>query len=112
MTEIEKQVAGYLRELNLWWVYESPIFVYDDKERPRVWTPDFFIPKLGMYIEVWGSENRSHEYREDLQKNGYKVVFVHCYEEEKWKGFLVKQIMAVEESRHSEVVKMFNSVIK
>jgi hypothetical protein len=36
MEESEKLVADYLRELNLWWIYESPVFVYDEKERPRV----------------------------------------------------------------------------
>ncbi|MCJ7635429.1 hypothetical protein MUP77_23945 [Candidatus Bathyarchaeota archaeon] len=112
MTETEKQVANYLKELGLWWAFESPVFVYDDKERPRVWTPDFYIPKLGMYVEVWCSENISHEYRERIyRKNGYNVIFVHCYKREKWKSFLVKRIMGIEESRHSEVIKMFNSLV-
>lgn len=57
MEESEKIVAHFLRELNIWWIYESPVFVYDEKERPRVWTPDFYLPKLGMYVEVCGSEN-------------------------------------------------------
>lgn len=52
MTPHEKEVANYLQELGLWWQYESPVFVYDEKDRPRVWTPDFYIPKLGMYVEV------------------------------------------------------------
>ena len=62
-------VSSFLRELNLWWSYETPVFVFDEKERPRVWTPDFYIPKLGMYIEVCGSENpKSYEYREKIYK--------------------------------------------
>ena len=40
MEDSEKQVTDYLRELDLWWVYEFPVFVYDEKKRPRVWTPD------------------------------------------------------------------------
>jgi hypothetical protein len=113
MTESEKQVADFLREFCLFWVYESPICVYDNKERPRVWPPDFYLPKLGMYIEVCGSERIPFEYREEIyRKNGYHVVFVQVYKEEKWKSFLMKRIMAIEESRHSEVMKMFNSVLK
>lgn len=54
MANSEKQVADYLRELDLWWVYEFPVFVYDEKKRPRVWTPDFQIPKLVMHVEVCG----------------------------------------------------------
>jgi hypothetical protein len=114
MEESEKLVAHYLRELNLWWIYESPVFVYDEKERPRVWTPDFYLPKLGMYIEVCGcSENaKSYEYREQIyRKNDVYVVFVHLYKEEKkWKNFLVKRILEIEEVRHSGIVKMFLSL--
>jgi hypothetical protein len=111
MEESEKLVANYLRELDLWWIYEFPVFVYDEKDRPRVWTPDFYIPKLGMYIEVCGSEKFNYEYREKIyKKNGYHVVFVHIYKETKWKSFLVKRIMEIEESRHDEVMKMIHSL--
>jgi hypothetical protein len=112
MNETEKQVANYLRELDLWWIYESPVFVYDEKDRPRVWTPDFYIPKLGMYIEVCGSEEFDYEYREKIyRKNGYHVVFVHLYKERKlWKNYLVKRIKEIENSRHSEVMKMIETL--
>jgi hypothetical protein len=108
MTTKELQVANYLQKLDLWWVYQSPIFLKDEKKRPRVWTPDFYIPKLGMYIEVCGSESFKYGYREKIYKeNEYNVIFVHLYKEpEKWKTFLVKRIEEIEESRHSEVMKM------
>jgi hypothetical protein len=41
MEDSEKEVAEYLKQLRIYWIYESPIFVYDEKQRPRVWTPDF-----------------------------------------------------------------------
>jgi len=108
MTDFEKQVANYLRELNLWWVYEFPVFVYDEKDRPRVWTPDFYIPKLGMYIEVCGSKDFNYEYREKIyRKNGYHAIFLHLYKKHmKWKKYLVKRIMEIEDLRHSEVMRM------
>jgi hypothetical protein len=28
MEESEKLVTSFLRELNIWWIYESPVFVY------------------------------------------------------------------------------------
>ena len=114
MTDSEIQVANYLRELDLWWVYEFPVFVYDEKKRPRVWTPDFYIPKLGMYIEVCGSEDFNYKYREKIyKKNGYHTIFVHFYkEQEKWKSYLVMRIKEIEESRHSEVMKMIKSLEK
>jgi hypothetical protein len=112
MEDSEKQVSEYLRELDLWWLYEFPVFVYDEKNRPRVWTPDFYIPKLGMYIEVCGSERFDYEYREKIyKKNGYPVIFVHFYKkEEKWQSFLIARIKEIEEKRHDEVMKMLRSL--
>ena len=112
MEESEKQVAEYLKDLNLWWWYEYPVFVYDEKKRPRVWTPDFYIPKLGMFIEVCGSEKFDYKYREKIyKKNGYHVIFVHFYKKKiKWKNYLVKRIKEIEEKRHDEVIKMFDQI--
>jgi hypothetical protein len=112
MEESENVVAHYLKELGIWWVYESPLFVYDEKGRPRVWTPDFYLPKLGMYIEVCGSERFDYEYREKIyKKNGYPVIFVHFYKkEEKWQNYLIARIKEIENKRHEEVMKMLASV--
>ena len=111
MEDSEKQVAEYLREIDLWWWYEYPVFVYDEKKRPRVWTPDFYIPKLGMHIEVCGKAREDYEFRERIyQKNGYHVIFLHLYKErKKWKNYLIKRIMEIEEKRHDDVMKMIHS---
>ncbi len=41
MTNFEKQVAEYLDKLNISWKFEYPVFLNDEKERQRLWTPDF-----------------------------------------------------------------------
>jgi hypothetical protein len=114
MTDAEKKVADCLQELGLWWWYEFPVFIYDEKERPRVWTPDFYIPKLGMYIEVCGKKREDYKYRERIfKKNGYRIVFLHLYKKENlWKKYLVKRIMEIEAQRHSKIEKMIGSLIK
>ena len=108
MTNSEIQVAKFLQELDLWWVYEFPVFVYDEKKRPRVWTPDFYVPKMGMYIEVCGSKDFDYDYRERIYKeNGYHIIFLHLYKEgRKWKIYRVNRIKEIEELRHFEVMKM------
>ena len=113
MGRSEREVAEYLKKLGLYWIFESPVFVYDEKERPRVWTPDFYIPRLGMYVEVCGSEKFDYEYRDKMyKKNGFFVIFIHFYKEkEKWKTFLIRRIMEIEERRHSEVMKMLSTII-
>lgn len=114
MTDSEKQVAKYLKSIGLFWKFEFPLFVYDEKRRPRVWTPDFYIPKLGMFIEVCGSESFDYEYRNRIyRRNGFYVIFLHFYkEEEQWKNHLIKTIMKIEEFRHDEVQKMINKIIR
>ena len=104
----ERQVANYLKKLRLRWKYQFPVFVYDDKNRPRVWTPDFYIPKLAIYIEVCGSKKFNYEYRRKIyEKNEYPVIFIHYYKErKKWKNFLLKRIEEIEALRHSEITKM------
>lgn len=113
MEASEKKFANFLKkELDLWWWYEYPVFIYDDKERPRVWTPDFYVPKLGMFFEVCGSKDFDYEYREKIyKKNGYQVIFVHMYKEKKmWKNYMLKRIMEIEEQRHAQVMNMLHSL--
>jgi hypothetical protein len=113
MSNAEKKVADCLQELGLWWWYEFPVFIYDEKKRPRVWTPDFYIPKLGMFIEVCGAKIEGYEYREKIFKeNGYHIIFLHLYKDQKrWKKYLVKRIMEIEDLRHSEIEKMINQIV-
>ncbi|HUJ84808.1 MAG TPA: hypothetical protein VLV84_04305 [Candidatus Acidoferrales bacterium] len=98
MTIFEKQVAEYLSELRIYWKFEFPLFVYDEKNRPRVWSPDFYIPSMNMFIEVCGSENFDCKYREKIyRKNGYHVIFTHLYKEpNQWKTYLIKRMMEIE----------------
>jgi len=108
MTDSEREVAQYLKEVGVAWVFQFPVFVYDEENRERLWTPDFYIPKLGLYIEVCGSEEFDYEYREMIyKKNGIPVVFLHYYKRpEKWMVFLEKRIKAIEKQRLSEAKKL------
>lgn len=112
MSSPEENVSDYLTRLGLHWIYQSPVFIYDEKKRPRVWTPDFYIPELGIYIEVCGSERFNYSYRKKIyQKNGYLIIFIHYYKERrKWKIYLIKRIKEIEEERHSEATKIIDSL--
>ena len=114
MSNAEKKVADALQELGLWWWYEYPVFIYDEKKRPRVWTPDFYIPKLAMFIEVCGAKRDSYEYREKrFKENGYNIIFLHLYKDQtKWKNYLVNRIVEIEDHRHSEIEKMIGQILE
>ncbi|NWF87084.1 hypothetical protein HXY32_04675 [Candidatus Bathyarchaeota archaeon] len=98
-------------KIGLYWIFEYPVFMYNEKDRPRVWAPDFYIPLLGIYVEVCGSERFDYQYRENIyKKNGYSVIFIHFYKEkEKWKTYLVRKMREIEENRHAEAMKRIGS---
>ena len=108
MTDSEKKVANFLTKVNLYWKYEFPVFVWDEKERTRLWTPDFFIPKLGLYVEVCGSENFDYDYRDQIyKKNEIYVIYVHTYKDEKeWTHFLVNRLEEINDYRAMKIQNM------
>lgn len=61
MTNAEKEVADLLKEMAIKWVYEHPMFVWDENNRPRVWALDFYLKHFGIYVEVCGSEKSFHQ---------------------------------------------------
>ena len=100
MGENAKLVAQYLDDLGLDWYYEYPVFVLDNKNRGRMWTPDFYLPVLQMYIEVFGTKDVDYWYREQIyEKNNVPVVFLSCCSSDKrWQERLLKRIVELENS--------------
>lgn len=114
MTKSEKEVAELLKNLGIQWSYERPIFMWDENNRPRVWTPDFYLPELGIYIEVCGSQNFDYKFRNEVyQHNSIPIVFIHWYKEkEKWKKYLRKRIQEIEKERRQKVDYMIESLLE
>jgi hypothetical protein len=110
MTIPEREVAAFLKELGLWWEFEHPIYVLDDKERPRLWTPDFYLPQFGVYIEVCGRKRQQYKFREKMyHKNNYRVIFLHYYKGEAlWKRFLIDYIKDTQNNRN-EILNSINN---
>jgi hypothetical protein len=113
MEKSEIVVAGYLNDMGFDWYYEHPLFVYDEKDRPRVWTPDFYIPSLQLHLEVCGAKDFDYEYRKQIyEKNDVPVVFLHLYKDrEEWLNWLRKSILEIEEDRHSKVMKLVKKLL-
>jgi hypothetical protein len=109
MTTSERTVADFLAENGMWWNYEQPVYVSDDKERPRVWTPDFYLPTLGMYVEVVGDNNAYYGYRENIyRKNCIPIIFVYP-NTTGWERKLLTGIVEIHQSRW-EILKRLNSL--
>ncbi|MBN2458652.1 hypothetical protein JXB28_00045 [Candidatus Woesearchaeota archaeon] len=106
-TIAEKRVENFLNELGLKNIYESPIFIEDDKKRPRLWSPDFFLPELGIYIEVCGAQRRAYKYRRQIyEANKIPVIFVKTfYSEKSWKEYILKGIRRIHQERCDLITK-------
>ncbi len=110
MTKAERRVADFLKSKGVRWNFEQPIYVRDDKKRPRVWTPDFFLPELGIYIEVCGRARRAYKFRKRVyehEDNKVPVIFVHTYKVNRWQGYLLQEIKRIHTERTKIVTKYF-----
>ena len=112
MTDSEWQVACFLSSLKIEWLFESPIYIKDERGRPRVWTPDFYLPKLDVYIEVCGSKDFDYGYRDRIYlDNNVSVIFLHYYKKQKyWQKYLVRRIKEVVEDRYSVALEVIENL--
>jgi hypothetical protein len=72
MTRYEREVADLLKDMDIKWTYEHPVFVWDENKRPRVWAPDFYLVSFGIYVEVCGSEEFNYGYRKKILDKKWK----------------------------------------
>jgi len=112
MTRSEREVAEFLKKLNIRWCYEKPVFVWDENRRPGVWAPDFYLITFGIYIEVCGSEKFDYEYRRNIyDNNGYGVIFLHLYKETiKWKEYLMDHLKRITNYRSKKLNEITSKV--
>lgn len=101
MSKAEKIVRDYFDFLGLAWEFERPVVLRDDAERVRIWSPDYYLPTLGIYIEVASSGNdRSYDYRASIyDKNSIPIVFIDPYSEKDWKQSLNYQLKEIHQDR-------------
>lgn len=109
----EKNVAQYLKEKDVRWKYEFPVIVEDEDKKLRVWYPDFYLPDLGLFVEVCGSEkDKDEKYRRECiyKENDIAVVFLHYWKSDfKWKSFLETEVSSIERGRVYESKKLKSS---
>jgi hypothetical protein len=101
MYDSEKRFSEFLDELKIRWDYESPVYVKDERGRPRLWTPDFYLPDLGVYVEVCGTPDFKYDYRKKIYKdNKIPIVFIEEFKEPyRWKKALIAEIDKIQKER-------------
>nr|MDO8097731.1 hypothetical protein [Candidatus Njordarchaeota archaeon] len=79
--------------------------VNDEQELTRTWYPNFYLPKLGLYVEVCGAGRPDYERRKTiLEKNSIPMAFLQTYKEQgMWKNYLLVRIKEVHECRWGKI---------
>lgn len=74
-SDAEKQIAEILDKNGIKFHYEFPIAVID-KEKTKIWYPDFYLYEFGIIIEFFGLYNSNKNYKKNAQhkKNVYKKL--------------------------------------
>ena len=79
----EANVARILNHLNIEWIYEVKRFIFESDNGLGVdsYQPDFYLPKLNMWIEVKGwldkkSENRLKLFKEYYHEEYDNLIFI------------------------------------
>ena len=106
-------VAHYLDKKGIIYKYEVPICIIAEQTNQRTWYPDFYLPKLGIYLEVCGTpKDRIGKIRRKrvYEENQIPVIFLHYYKSDsKWKKYLEDEIEKIEDTRMNEFVKLVSS---
>ncbi len=98
----------YIDAIGLRCAFESAVYILDDKGRPRVWTPDFYIPDLGIYIEVVGdNENPNYSWRKAIYtKNHVPIIFIASYQSQDWQAEIVAEINNIDNTCWERIKKL------
>jgi hypothetical protein len=100
MTKNEKTVSDYLKAIGAWWEFERAVYLQDECGRPRVWCPDFYLPELGIYIEVMGP-NGNYEYRQRIYDlNRIDIIFVSPITDQYWTNKIKDGIWNIHNGRY------------
>jgi hypothetical protein len=78
----ELKVAKFFEKNCIDFVYESRLFSLD---KTHTYTPDFFLPKNNLYIEVKGYWRKENKEKFELFKKLYPNVLIEIWEKKKLK---------------------------
>jgi len=83
MSKGEKAIAEILTKYNIDFVYDQPMLIKEtkknDKERLRIWYPDFWLPKYSIIIEFFGMVgNESYDKGKQEKLEAYKKLDIDC----------------------------------
>lgn len=108
MFPAELLVCNFLKEMRVFWIFEQPVFLSDNMDRPRLFAPDFFLPELGIYIEVMGNPNKpDYERRMEIyEKNFIPIIFIAPFHHDKWRNEILFFIEETNQARNNKIKRI------
>ena len=111
MNKTEEKVGDFLA--NYFKVeYETPLIIKDKRGYVRIWYPDFYLPQLGLFVEVAPFEKESDEDKAEAYNNEHKpVIWIKHYQIEKgWKRYLIGALRNQCEKKLEVIEKFLDDV--
>ena len=100
-SEGERRIASFLDRHGIQYIYEPPVAV-TQRDKVRIWYPDFHLPEYGVYIEYYGMVGNPDYDRGVTEKtaayaaSGLEVIPVHPHHlYRSWPEYLAREIQRI-----------------
>ena len=105
----ERKIAGFLKENDIKYQYESGVLIYQNKDQPRIWYPDFNLPEFSTYIEYYGMVgNPDYDRGIKVKETAYAQmglyvipVYPHMFSKN-WQGYIMKEIKRTIQKKYNK----------
>ena len=101
----ERRLAGLLDSYDIRYRYEQGVLV-EDKEKPKIWHPDFYLPEFSVYIEYFGlAGNQDYDLGIKRKKHiysemGLDVIPVYPWTfYDDWQGYVMGSLRGILDRR-------------
>lgn len=110
----ERQIAEFLKEERIHFLYEYPLAITDEERKVRIWYPDFWLPELNIIIEYIGMKGKIDYDKASMRKkkiyNALKIDFIEISPgllvKGNWKRFISMKIISIMKSKNYLFNKM------
>lgn len=104
-SEGERRIGEFLDSYGIRYRYEQGVLV-EDKGKPKIWHPDYFLPEFGIYLEYFGLAGEPDYDRGIKRKKkiysemGLEVISVYPWHFcDDWRGYILDNIEGIQNKR-------------
>lgn len=106
----EQKIACFLERNSIGYQYEAPVLVQDERQKSRIWYPDFYLNEFKTYLEYFGLAGDRH-YDKGIKtklsvykSSGIDVIpFYPWMFKENWNGYLMQRLEDITHARYQRL---------